>query len=40
MTHYNSLNIKISNSQLKLKSATKNATEVALLKKFSSNMGI
>ena len=37
MAQYNSLNIKVSNSQLnKLKSATKNETEVAL--KLSSNM--
>ena len=37
MTQYNSLNIKLSNSQLnKLKLAMKNATEVTL--KLSSNM--
>ena len=37
MTHYNSLNIKLSNSQLnKLKSAIKNGTNVIL--KLSSNM--
>ena len=37
MTQYNSLNVKLSNSQLnKLKSAIKNETEVVL--KFSSNM--
>ena len=37
MTQYNSLNVKLSNSQLsKLKSATKNETEVAL--RLSSNM--
>ena len=37
MTQYNSLNVKLSNSQLnKLKSATKNETEVVL--RLSSNM--
>ena len=37
MTQYNSLNVKLSNSQLnKLKSATKNGTEVVL--RLSSNM--
>ena len=37
MTQYNSLNMKLSNSQLnKLKSAIKNETEVVL--RFSSNM--
>ena len=37
MTHYNSLNIKLSNSQLsKLKSAIKNETDVVL--RLSSNM--
>ena len=37
MTQYNSLNVKLSNSQLnKLKSATKNKTEVVL--RLSSNM--
>ena len=37
MTHYNSLNVKLSNSQLnKLKSAIKNETEVVL--RLSSNM--
>ena len=37
MTHYNSLNIKLSNSQLnKLKSAIKNKSEVVL--RLSSNM--
>ena len=37
MTQYNSLNVKLSNSQLnKLKSAIKNETEVVL--RFSSNM--
>ena len=37
MTQYNSLNVKLSNSQLnKLKSAIKNETEVAL--RLSSNM--
>ena len=37
MTQYNSLNLKLSNSQLnKLKSATKNETEVVL--RLSSNM--
>ena len=30
MTQYNTLNAKLSNSQLKLKSGTKNATEVTL----------
>ena len=37
MTHYNSLNVKLSNSQLnKLKSAIENETELFL--RFSSNM--
>ena len=37
MTHYNSLNVKLSNSQLnKLKSAIKNETDVVL--RLSSNM--
>ena len=37
MTQYNSLNVKLSNSQLnKLKSATKNKTDVIL--RLSSNM--
>ena len=37
MAHYNSVNLKLSNSQLnKLKSATKNAIEGTL--KFSSNL--
>ena len=37
MIHYNSLNVKLSNSQLnKLKSAVKNETEVVL--RLSSNM--
>ena len=37
MTQYNSFNVKLSNSQLnKLKSATKNETEVVLI--LSSNM--
>ena len=37
MTHYNSLNVKLSNSQLnKFKSAIKNENEVAL--RLSSNM--
>ena len=37
MTRYNSLNVKLSNSQLnKLKSAIKNETEIVL--KLSSNM--
>ena len=37
MTQYNSLNVKLSNSQLnKLKSATKNGTDVLL--RLSSNM--
>ena len=37
MTHYNSLNVKLSNSQLKkFKSAIKNETEVVL--RLSSNM--
>ena len=37
MTQYNSLNVKLSNSQLnKLKSAIKNETEIVL--KLSSNM--
>ena len=37
MTQYNSLNVKLSNSQLnKLKSATKNETDVVL--RLSSNM--
>ena len=37
MTHYNSLNVKLSNSQLnKLKSVIKNETEVVL--RLSSNM--
>ena len=37
MTHYNSLNVKLSNSQLnKLKSAIKNKTEIVL--RLSSNM--
>ena len=37
MTQYNSLNVKLSNSQLsKLKSATKNESEVVL--RLSSNM--
>ena len=37
MTHYNSLNVKLSNSQLnKLKSATKSETEVVL--RLSPNM--
>ena len=37
MTHYNSLNVKLSNSQLnKLKSAIKNETDVIL--RLSSNM--
>ena len=37
MIQYNSLNVKLSNSQLnKLKSATKNETEVVL--RFSSNI--
>ena len=30
MTHYNTLNVKLSNSQLKLESAIKNGTEVTL----------
>ena len=30
MTQYNTLNVKFSNSQLKLKSAIKNGTEVTL----------
>ena len=30
MTQYNSLNVKLSDSQLKLKSATKNKTDVVL----------
>ena len=35
MTHYNSLNVKLSNSQLnKLKSAIKNETEVDILQIF------
>ena len=37
MTHYNSLNVKLSNSQLnKLKSSIKNGTDVVL--RISSNM--
>ena len=36
MTQYNSLNVKLSNSQLKLKSAIKNETDVVL--RISSNM--
>ena len=36
MTQYNTLNLKLSNSQLKLKSEIKNGTEVTL--KISSNV--